>query len=287
MKENKLWSTKVQSTELLYYSRVERFNEDNKDFWFQALKVKNGMKVLEVGCGGGHFTNMIKKFYPDCQFYGIDLDANHINFAKQKANELGLDVEYKVADISNLPFKDEEFDIVFSHTVVEHLPFDYFIKEQKRVLKKDGWVIVTRSDMHKKVDCHFTYLEDEIGKTFEKLKIERGVSVAKYLEEPDKTMQHLNEYGFKDIDFLFQRVIYYLPDTQTPEVALRQIRRNYECKLYNALFLLGLAENGEEFREELLTMLEKQYEKRKEMFENNQKIYDFQSSNAIIISARK
>ena len=287
MKENKLWSTKVQSTELLYYSRVERFNEDNKDFWFQALKVKNGMKVLEVGCGGGHFTNMIKKFYPDCQVYGIDLDANHINFAKQKANELGIDVEYKVEDISNLPFKDEEFDIVFSHTVVEHLPFDYFIKEQKRVLKKDGWVIVTRSDMHKKVDCHFTYLEDEIGKTFEKLKIERGVSVAKYLEEPDKTMQHLNEYGFKDIDFLFQRVIYYLPDTQTPEVALRQIRRNYECKLYNALFLLGLAENGEEFREELLTMLEKQYEKRKEMFKNNQKIYDFQSSNAIIISARK
>ena len=72
---NNLWSTKVQSTELLYYSRLERFNDKNCARWFDLLKVKDGMKVLEVGCGGGHFTNMVKEYFPNCEVWGIDLDA--------------------------------------------------------------------------------------------------------------------------------------------------------------------------------------------------------------------
>ena len=39
-------------------------------------------------------------------------------------------------------------------------------------------------------------------------------SVAKYLEEPDLTMQRLNQYGFKNIDFKYNRVIYYMPDIE-------------------------------------------------------------------------
>ena len=79
------WSKQIQSTELLYFSRAEKFNDENKSLWFKLLKVKDGMKVLEVGCGGGLFTNMIKKYFPNCQVYGIDIDENHIEFAKRKA----------------------------------------------------------------------------------------------------------------------------------------------------------------------------------------------------------
>ena len=282
-----LWSSKVQSTELLYYSRAEKFNDENKNFWFEKLKVKDGMKVLEVGYGGGLFTNMIKKNFPSCKVVGIDLDENHIAFAKDKAKELGLDVEYMVADLSSLPFGDEEFDLVFSHTVVEHVQFEDFIKEQKRVLKNARNLVIMRVDMHKKVDRPFMYLEEEIGKVFDKMIIEHNVSVAKYLEEPDLTMQHLNEFGFKNINFDYQKVIYYQPDCADKEVALKQIKRNYECKLYNALFALQRAKNGEELREELLNLLKNQYEKRVELLENNEKIYDFQSSNMIILSAVK
>ena len=284
---NNFWSKKVQSTELLYYSRAERFNAENSGAWFSLLKVKNGMKVLEVGCGGGLFTNMIKKYYPDCEVYGIDLDENHIKFAKNRCRELNLAVNYAVADIKALPFPDNYFDLVFSHTVVEHLPFADFILEQKRVLKTSGDLIIMRVDMKKGNDRPFTFLENEIREVYNSLEIEKQ-SPAKYLEEPDATMQHMLEFGFKDIDLDFSRIIYYMPDVQpNRETALGQIERNYKSKLHDALFNLGRAENQEKYKNKLLKLIKNQYEKRKEIYLSNQKIFDFESTSLITITAHK
>ena len=284
---NNFWSKKVQSTELLYYSRAERFNAENAGAWFSLLKVKNGMKVLEVGCGGGLFTNMIKKYYPDCEVYGIDLDENHIKFAKNRCRELNLAVNYAVADIKALPFPDNYFDLVFSHTVVEHLPFADFILEQKRVLKTGGDLIIMRVDMKKGNDRPFAFLENEIREVYNSLEIEKQ-SPAKYLEEPDATMQHLLEFGFKDIDLDFLRIIYYMPDVQpNRKIALDQIERNYKSKLHDALFNLGRAENQEKYKNKLLKLIKNQYEKRKEIYMSNQKIFDFESTSLITITAQK
>ena len=286
--KNTFWSQEVQSTELLYYSREEKFNKENRNLWFKYLKIKNGMKILEVGCGGGLFTNMIKRYFPDCEVYGIDIDDNHIEFAKKKCKELNLDVKYSIADINNLPFEDEMFDLVFSHTVVEHIPFDNFIREQKRVLKTGGRILIMRVDMIKKNDKPFMYLEEEIGKQFEKLEFKEREAVAKYLEDPDITMQRLNEYNFKNIDLKFERIVYYTPDTQkNDKIAISQIERNYMTKLKNALFYLGIAKNGDKIRENLLNLLEKQYFERLRLYKSKNKLYDFQSSNMIFISAEK
>lgn len=286
---NNEWSKKVQSTELLYFSRRERFNDENKDLWFDLLKVKDGMKVLEVGCGGGLFTNMIKKHFPNCEVYGIDIDDEHIKFAKKKAKELGLEVNYSVANINKLPFESDYFDLVFSHTVVEHVQFDEFIKEQKRVLKIGANLVIMRVDMNKKVDRPFEYLEDEIGETFDKLVFSmQPPQVAKFLEEPDQTMRRLVGYEFKNIDFRYDRIVFYMPDIEKDkEKGLEQIKRNYESKLYNGLFALGKAENGEQERNQLLTLLEQQYLRRKQLYMLDEKLFDFQSTNMITISATK
>lgn len=285
---NDFWSKQVQSTELLYYSREERFNDENKDFWFDRLKVKNGMKILEIGCGGGHFTNMIKRYFPDCEVYGIDLDENHINFAREKCRELKLDVKYSVADVRSLPFESETFDLVYSHTVVEHVPFDDFIREQWRVLKTGGDLVITRVDMVRKNDKPFTVLEDEIGDLYASLKLEPQATVAKYLEDPDMTMRRLHEYKFRDIDFKYDRVIYYMPDIeQDRTIALKQIERNYRCKLYYALFSLQRATNQKEMRNTLLSTLKRQYEERVRMYLSDEKIFDFQSTLLITITATK
>ncbi len=285
---NDFWSKQVQSTELLYYSREERFNDENRDFWFDRLKVKNGMKILEIGCGGGLFTNMIKRYYPDCEVYGIDLDENHINFAKEKCRELNLDVKYSVADVRSLPFESETFDLVYSHTVVEHVPFDDFIREQRRVLKTGGDLVITRVDMVRKNDKPFTVLEDKIGDLYASLKLEPQATVAKYLEDPDMTMRRLYEYKFRDIDFKYDRVIYYMPDIEKDRtIALKQIERNYRCKLYYALFSLQRATNQKEMRNTLLSALKRQYEERVRRYLSDEKIFDFQSTLLITISATK
>jgi ubiquinone/menaquinone biosynthesis C-methylase UbiE len=284
---NKLWSTKIQSTEILYYSRLERFNEQNCTKWFDLLKVKDGMRVLEVGCGGGHFTNMIKKYLPKCEVYGIDLDENHIDFAKSKCKELGLGVHYQVADINDLPFEDDSFDIVFSHTVVEHLPFDKFIKEQYRVLKTGGNLTIMRVAGGKR-DNPFMYLEDEIGKIYEKLEIDEDIKVGQYWEEPEFTLTKLDKYGFKNLDFSYDRFMFYCPDIQDDKtIGLKQIEKHYDMIRYNALFNIKRAKNGETLSKELIDLLDKQRTKRIDMYNSNEKIFDYVSTLVLTIIAIK
>lgn len=282
------WSKTVQSTELLDTSRKEKFNENNRKLWFNLLQIRNDLKVLEVGCGSGHFTNMIKTYYPTCEVYGIDLDDNNIKFAKNESKKLNIDVHYQVADVKHLPFEDNSFDIVFSHTLIEHLPFDDFIKEQKRVLKKGGKLIIMRVDMVKKNDKPFMYLEDEINQVYSGISYPKNTNVGGYLEDPDITMQRLDQYGFNKIKFNYDRIIFYMPDIESSKkVAISQIEKNYQTKLSNAIFVTNRSKVDAKTKDKLLNLLKHQYEERLRLLNLNKKIFDFQSSLLITICAKK
>ncbi len=282
------WSKTVQSTELLDTSRKEKFNENNRKLWFNLLQIRNDLKVLEVGCGSGHFTNMIKTYYPTCEVYGIDLDDNNIKFAKTESRKLNIDVHYQVADVKHLPFEDNSFDIVFSHTLIEHLPFDDFIKEQKRVLKKGGKLIIMRVDMVKKNDKPFMYLEDEINQVYSGISYPKNTNVGGYLEDPDITMQRLDQYGFNKIKFNYDRIIFYMPDIESSKkVAISQIEKNYQTKLSNAIFVTNRGKVSAKTKDKLLNLLKRQYEERLRLLNLNKKIFDFQSSLLITICAKK
>lgn len=282
------WSKTVQSTELLDTSRKEKFNENNRKLWFNLLQIRNDLKVLEVGCGSGHFTNMIKTYYPTCEVYGIDLDDNNIKFAKNESKKLNIDVHYQVADVKHLPFEDNSFDIVFSHTLIEHLPFDDFIKEQKRVLKKGGKLIIMRVDMVKKNDKPFMYLEDEINQVYSGISYPKNTNVGGYLEDPDITMQRLDQYGFNKIKFNYDRIIFYMPDIESSKkVAISQIEKNYQTKLSNAIFVTNRSKVDAKTKDKLLNLLKRQNEERLRLLNLNKKIFDFQSSLLITICAKK
>lgn len=287
---SKEWSKKVQSSEILFNSRVARFNGYNSDKWLEILGIKDGDKVLDVGCAGGAFCVAIKKCCPNCEVYGIDLDENHIEFAKLKAEEFGLDIKYAVADVAKLPFEDGTFDVVYSHTVVEHIPFDVFIKEQQRVLKTGGTVAISTVDSKGKVDQPFEYLDDEITALYKSLehKNDKPPYVAKYYEQPNRTMQRLNEYGFKNIDFRYDRIFYYSPDTaRIKEQAEFEIISDYECSKANAEFNINTAINGEQYGDKLLELIDKQYQKRMEMLNNGEKVFDYLSTVVATINAKK
>jgi ubiquinone/menaquinone biosynthesis C-methylase UbiE len=81
-----------------------------------------GSLVLEVGCGVGAQTLILALRSPDAQFTSIDISAESIAEAKQKAAAAGLtNVTFEQADIFALPYKTESFDHVFVCFVLEHL----------------------------------------------------------------------------------------------------------------------------------------------------------------------
>jgi len=74
-----------------------------------------GMKLLEVGCGTGHWS----QFFSDCGFEvtGIDISERMIKIAQSKniANAL-----FQIADGHSLPFKDNSFDVTAAITTLEY-----------------------------------------------------------------------------------------------------------------------------------------------------------------------
>ncbi len=112
-------------------------------FCFPYIKQK---KVLEFGSGSGYGTHLIS---PECQqIIGIDISEDAIEYAKTRYTSENLKYQ-KINDIQSepLPFIDNEFDVVISFQVIEHiLKVDKFLSEIQRVLRKNGIFIVATPD---------------------------------------------------------------------------------------------------------------------------------------------
>lgn len=95
--------------------------------------------VLDVGCGDGLVSKILLKNKQKFD-WGIDLSVKEIERAKRS----GSYKHCRVANVYNLPFKDEAFQTVFSNSVIEHIPnLDLALAEISRVLKRGGRLIIT------------------------------------------------------------------------------------------------------------------------------------------------
>ena len=96
-----------------------------------------GKKVLEIGCGLGAHTEMLCK--SGANVTSIDLAPQSIITTSKRLELKGLNANVFEADAENLPFDDEEFDLVWSWGVIHHSPStEKCAHEIERVLKNDG-----------------------------------------------------------------------------------------------------------------------------------------------------
>jgi len=98
-------------------------------------------KVLDLGCGNGRLYQILKENQVD--YTGLDISEELIYIAKNKYPE----ADFIVGDIKKLSFSDSSFDIIFSVASFHHLPDEKSrieaLREMKRVLKKDGKILMT------------------------------------------------------------------------------------------------------------------------------------------------
>ncbi len=101
----------------------------------------NGKKVLDAGCGLGGRTVYYAENGCD-HIVGIDINEDHIKYANEYARKKGiLNADFVAGCLSELPFEDGVFDIIFLNDVVEHISRSILIdalEECKRVIKKGG-----------------------------------------------------------------------------------------------------------------------------------------------------
>lgn len=108
-------------------------------YLFDRFKMREGQKLLDVGCGHGDFTYNFKKL--KLNVTGLDISNPNSDFLKD------INIKYSNFETEAFPFEDESVDIVFSKSVIEHLnnPTN-FLKEIHRVLKKEGIIIIMAPD---------------------------------------------------------------------------------------------------------------------------------------------
>ena len=76
------------------------------------LGVHNGDRLLDVGCGTGVVA--LTAAQVGAKVSGSDLTPELIIRAKENAQISNLNIDFQVADVEDLPYKDNEFDFVLS-----------------------------------------------------------------------------------------------------------------------------------------------------------------------------
>ena len=101
--------------------------------------IKDGMKVLELGCGTGSLWAGRDDLISRCDKLVLsDYSEGMLNTAKENVGEHS-NVEYRQVDVQNIPFEDGSFDIVIANMMLYHIPdLGKAISEVRRVLKSAG-----------------------------------------------------------------------------------------------------------------------------------------------------
>lgn len=150
---------------------------------------KVGGSVLDVGCATCIDYPRLKRL--GLKYTGIDVTSKFISRAK----ELYPEIDVRVANVLDLPFADDGFDVVYANNVVQHLkPNEYprALKEMWRVARKLLLVSTNR---------HFIY--------------SNGKLISRIIDEKDEKGAYMNNYNFNVF-------LAYLRDLPNSNVAISQ-----------------------------------------------------------------
>ena len=118
---------------------LEEAQQNKINHIIKKLNIKNGQKILEIGCGWGGMAFEIAR-QKGCEVKGISLSKNQINYCKKKAKELNLDnqVSFELADYREV---EGQYDRIYSVGMFEHVGkkfYNVFFKSINKLLKNDG-----------------------------------------------------------------------------------------------------------------------------------------------------
>jgi len=119
-------------------------NETEKSISLAMLDKTKHLKIVDIGCGTGASTICLAKKL-NAHITAVDFLPEFIDVLKTAARKEGLERQIAplVCSMEDLPFTDEEYDVIWSEGAIYNMGFERGVKEWKRFLKTEGVLVVS------------------------------------------------------------------------------------------------------------------------------------------------
>jgi SAM-dependent methyltransferase len=131
-----------------YFSGIERQGPGSPEITIKALsfidKLTDESRIADIGCGTGGQTMVIAKHAPG-HITGIDLFPAFIDLFNSNAGKFNFQNRVKgvVGSMDNLPFQNEELDLIWSEGAIYNIGFERGLTEWRKFLKTGGYIAVS------------------------------------------------------------------------------------------------------------------------------------------------
>src|SRR5688572_20961295 len=149
---------------------AKSFDDPARDAWqmparvVDALQLKPGMKVADIGAGTGYFSTRLARV-PGVAVFAVDIEPKMVDYVKQRAQKEGLANVTGVLAGATSPNLPEPVDVILVVDTYHHLPnrTSYF-RELKKSLRPGGRIAIVdfRKDAPDGPPAHFRFTPQQI-----------------------------------------------------------------------------------------------------------------------------
>ena len=103
-------------------------------------KPLDGLKILDIGCGGGLLSEPMARL--GAKVTGIDASKKNIEIAKHHLKKSNLSIKYYNYSPEKF-FSKNKYDVILNMEIVEHVDnVNFFIEQSAKFLKKSGIMFI-------------------------------------------------------------------------------------------------------------------------------------------------
>ncbi len=138
------------------YDPITQYALPPNETWVRQSLIDGVMgqprRILDLGCGTGSMTLMLKQAFPDAEVIGVDLSPYMLVVAEEKAKKAGLAIAFSQANAEQIHFPAASVDLISISLLFHETPpaiSRLILRECFRLLTPGGQVLVL--DGHQKI----------------------------------------------------------------------------------------------------------------------------------------
>ncbi len=174
-------------TAAVTYDPITQYALPPNEIWVRnslidAVQVKP-RRILDLGCGTGSMTLMLKEAFPQAEVVGIDLSTYMLACAEAKAKTAGLNIQWRHDNAEKIGFPDASFDLLTVALLFHETPAKVsrqILLESFRLLRIGGQIIILdgRQKTLRQTDWLMEFFEEPYIKSYARGNIDAWLGAA-------------------------------------------------------------------------------------------------------------